>query len=364
MTIDANLTYEDRKEGFHARGMHDKEGKCLHLKAGFTFKLCENPRNAFAYYPELQTFLEKKIIPYAQSAGDDTHFCVTKDVPCYAITDSPNGHNLDELSFAASIIAGKAIKGENVWKNEEGITLKKLRSTQTFDLVDETILNVQRYEDAAKSTFDMILAKRSLLINILSYAYWLNQSFGSKNEDLFMVPRQIDHAMTAFGFQCEEAAAYDLTIPGELCYTVSDKTTKDIFHHKTSRKPRTDTIKGNLMMSNIRAGQSSDSILRPQFDCLLVMQYNPYLVCGIAPYSKIVNYFRIKDGGTVLGKVPIDNFKYVISPTEGVSPEPIPMMAQEEIDKFVRVAQGEFLPDLLKQFPPNTPLVPENPLLW
>ncbi len=80
------------------------------------------------------------------------------------------------------------------------------------------------------------------------------------------------------------------------------------------------------------------------------MQYVPYLVCGVTPYSKIVNNFRIKDGGTVLDKVSVDTFRYILSPTESIPPEPITQDAQNEIDAFVNLVKGGFMPDLIDKY--------------
>lgn len=347
MMIEPNLFLKDKTGNDYAKGFHDKEGKCFYLKAGSQFTFCGNSKKVFWYYPYIQKIMNEISSSNPSTTGDDNHFYLRDDIKCYAIADSPTGNNLDELSIAASIVYGKLMKGENVWKNEDGVSVKKMKSS-TEPIFDDTNLNIQRYEAAAELTFNMIYPRRDLLIQILSYAYWFNESMGNKNEDLFMVPRQIDHSMRYFGFGCVEEAAYDLIIPGEYNYTISDKTNKEMFHHKISRKSRTDTIKGNIMMSNIRSGQSSDNITRPQFDCLLAMQYNPYLVCGVAPYNKIVRYFRIKDGGTILGKVPIENFRYIISPTEGVPPERIPLDDDDKINDFCKDAQGEFLPNLLR----------------
>lgn len=292
---------------------------------------------------------EKELMPSAQSMGDDHKFCVTRDVQCYAIDDSPNNNNLDELSVGASIIIGRLTKGENVWRNEEGISVKKTKAVQTFDVIDEMDVNNHRYEEAASTIFQMLHNGKDDLIRMLSYAYHLNMMLGGQNEDLFTVPRQIDRGgMTKLGFECVETEAYDLVVPGEQRYTASDKTKKGCFHTGKKQTARADHVAGTLDMKNIRAGQSSDNMTRPQFDSLILMQYNPFLVCGVAPYSKVVHHIRQKgDGGIILTKIPIDNFRYVISPTEYYPPEEIPSVDHETLEKFVDDVRGGIFRKLL-----------------
>lgn len=348
MQLEPNLFFvktfkddEDNTLKVDARGYHDPVAKCFYIKAGSMITLCSNPRSKFFSIPELQKMYEDTVLSSITSAGDDIHCYLTRDIRCYPIDKN------DELTVAASLVRGLLTTGSTSWRNAEGVSVRKMSSSKTvLGSVDEQTLNTLRYEEAAELTFNMISAKRALFILILSYAHYMANALGNKNEDRFVVPRQVDHCMKKFNFICEEVAAYDLVI-AETDYTISDKMGNFLFHQEKSLKPRKDNIKSGLMMSNIRSGQSSDNIQRPQFDCLLAIQHKPFLVCGIAPYSKIVQYFKIEDGGTVLTKVPIDNFRYVISPTERVEPVQIPEDAAKEIDAFAAAIKGGFLPDLI-----------------
>ena len=346
MQLEPNLFFEKKDEQIDAYGVHDEIGKCFYLLGGSQGNLCSNHKRIFLGQPEFQKKYEIEILPPERrsSAGDDTHYYLQKNIRCYP------ADGMDELTVAASLIAGRAMKGNNVWKDEDGVSVKKQQASKVdFDKVDENDANIQRYESVTQMTFDIIAAKKPLLILTLSYAYHLNDALGNKNEDRFVVPRQVDHCMVDFGFLCEEAKSYDLVIR-DTDFTISDKMSHHLFHQTVSKKPRADTIKGNLLMSNIRSGQSSDNIQRPQFDCLLAMQYIPFLVCGVAPYSKIVKYFRIKDGGTILDKVPVDYFKYVISPTEKIIARDISPQAHNELEKFAYLVKGAFLPELMQRF--------------
>lgn len=342
MMVEPNLTYE--KDRIYARGQHDPVGKCLLLKAGSSGLLCKNPKRTFFGLPTILRMYEDNILPNTTSAGDDTQYYLQKDLRCYP-TD-----NYDELSVAASLMAGVLVKGENVWRNSEGVSVRKMRSKIIPAPAEETEENAKQFDAATLKTFEMINSKRDVMIDILSLAYHLKTTLGTKNEDRFTVPRQVDNCMKSMGFLCEEEAAYDLLIP-EFNYMISDKMANFLFHHDTSKKARTDIIKDKLQMSNVRSGQSGDNHQAPKFDCLLAMQYIPFLVCGIVPYHKIASHFRHTDGGWILSKVPVDYFTYVISPTEGVPPRDITPEIQGNIDEFVKIVQGGFLPKLLDKMP-------------
>lgn len=345
MYTDSELHLENKKLGIYARGYHDKEGMCFKLKSGFQFRKYD-VKKIFSYYPYIQRLIENDILPSAQTMGDDTLLCVTKDIICYAITDSPTNSNLDELSIAASIINGKLTKGENVWLDDSGISLRN--SNLKLPEISNIDINNKRYDIASDTIFDMLMKGKDNVIKMLSYGYHLNIMLGSQNEDLFTTPRQIDRGgMPRLGFECVESDGYDLIVPGNEQYTASDKIKKGVFHYKESKKVRSDTINSGVMMGSIRSGQSSDNITRPQFDTLILMQYNPYVVCGISPYSKIVKHIRIKDGGSILGKVPIDDFKYIISPTEYCKPLEISSNQLEHIESFVELQRGGLMKKLL-----------------
>ena len=342
MQLDANLFYED--ERIDARGNHDSEGKSLLLKAGSAGVICPNPRREFFGLPTgMLKMYETDIIPNLSIAGDDAHYYLQKDVRCYPM------EKYDELSVAASLIAGRPIKGESVWKNSEGISVRKMRSTVPPEQVVETEESVKRYDDAAQKMFDVLSSNRSRLIDILSLAKRMQDALGTKNEDRFVIPRQVDHCIATFGVLCEEEKAYDIRIP-DGDFTVSDKMGSYLFHQKVSKKAKTNSI-DDLHMSNIRSGQSSDKHQRPRFDCLLVMQYIPHLVCGVVPYHKIVSYFKPSDGGWGIQKVPVSHFKYVISPTEKIGPRDYSPEVYDEINKFAELVKGGFLPKLLDKLP-------------
>jgi len=351
MQLEPNLFYE--RDGIYARGFHDEVGKCFHIFPGSEGIRCENPKKAFFGLPNIQKVYENEISPYTETTGDDTHFHLKRDVRCYPMD------NYDELSIAGSLMAGVLVKGVNVWKNDGGVTVRILRSkTIAIPVSEDTEENVKRYEDATRKTFDMISSKRSTLIAILSLAQYFKNTLGSKNEDRFIIPRHVDHSMERFGFECEEEKSYDLIIPG-VDYTISDKMANNLFHQEASKKSRTNYIKDNLQMSNTRSGQSSDNHQRPQFDCLLVMQYIPFLVCGVVEYHKIASHFRHTDGGWILSKVPVNYFKYVISPTENVPAQDILPLTQLKLDTFVRDVQGGFMPKLIDEvikIEDNTPI--------
>jgi len=359
MMIEPNLFYE--KDGINARGFHDPVSKCLTLSAGSAGILSDDAKKAFFTTPVMMRMYHSDILPYTSSAGDDKHFYLTKDLRCYP-TD-----NYDELSVAASMMAGKLIKGKNVWRNKDGITFGRIKAIEssiapleTAETLDE---NIPRYEAAAQKMFDIASGDRNRLINTLSLAYHLKTALGSKNEDRFIVPRQVDHCLATFGVLCEEEEAYDLRIP-DLDYTISDKMANDLFHQSTSKKVRAEIIKDNLQMSNVRSGQSGDNHQRPQFDALLVMQYIPFLVCGVAPYHKIVTHFRHTDGGWVLKKVPTSHFKYILSPTESIPPRDITPEIKTEIDNFAMLVQGGFLPKLLDKMPSIVDTTPAQTEIW
>jgi hypothetical protein len=358
MMIEPNLFYE--QDGINARGYHDPIGKCFILSIGSNGIASENAKRIFFQVPAILKMYESDIIPHTSSAGDDTHYYLQKDIRCYP-TD-----NYDELSVAASLIAGKLIKGKNVWRNIDGKSVRKLELNAsgtpetTTELSEELI---KRYDDAADKMFNIAMSNRHRIIDTLSLAYHLKTALGTKNEDRFTVPRQVDHCIATLGVLCEEEEAYDLRIP-VFDYTISDKMANDLFHQNTSKKVRTETIKEGLQMSNTRSGQSSDNHQRPQFDALLVMQYIPFLVCGVVPYHKIVTHFKHTDGGWILRRVPTNYFKYVISPTETISARDIPSEFQKEIEDFVFLVQGGFLPKLLDKLPKIDDTPPSKIELW
>lgn len=345
MYTDSELHLENKKLGIYGRGYHDKEGMCFKLKAGFQFKKYDS-KKIFSYYPYIQNLLENDILPAAQTMGDDSLLCVTRDIICYAITDSPTNSNLDELSIAASILTGKLTKGENVWLNESGMSIKNLNLT--IPDISPIDINNQRYDMASEIIFDMLIKGKNELIKMLSYGYHINIKLGNQNEDLFTTPRQIDRGgMPRLGFECAEADGFDLIVPGVDKYTASDKIKKGVFHYKDSKKVRPSNIHSGVPMGSIRSGQSSNNISRPKFDTLILMQYNPFIVCGVASYSKIARHIRIKDGGTILGKVPIDDFRYIISPSEYFDPCNITPEQSRHIDEFVILQRGGLMQNLL-----------------
>lgn len=325
------------------------------IRAGSIGIKCPDSRKAFFDTPEIQKFYDSNINERStSSAGDDSRYYLQKDVHCHPL----GGRS--EVVVAASLMAGKLMAGETLWRTENGVSYRKLKAVESIaplemgDVPDELI---KRYDDAAAKMFEINLKNRSRLIDILSLAFHLKCAIGTKNEDRFVVPRQVDNCLATFGVLCEEEDAYDIRIP-EFDYTISDKMMNDLFHHSTSRKVRTGNIKGDLMMSNIRSGQSSEKHMRPQFDALLVMQYIPFLVCGVVPYHKIIPHFKKHDGGWVIQKVPTSYFRYVISPTETISPRAIPPEMQQEIEDFAFLVKGGFLPKLLDKLPKidETPL--------
>lgn len=340
MQIEANLFFERGKD-ISARGYHDEVAKCFHLKAGSMAFKSDNPKRDFYSTPSIKEMYEKEILPHTSSAGDDSHFYLQRDVSCYPLDNS------DELTVAASLVSGKHVKGDRVWKNLDGVSYRDLKATNNSLLVVDD--NIQRYEDATIKTFEMLSAKKSILIQILSVAYHLKELLGTKAEDRFTIPRQIDRAMEKLGFCCEEGVGYDLSIPF-TDLTISDKLTNFLFHHTVSRKARTKCIK-NLMMSNVHSGQSRETHLRPQFDCLLAMQYDPFLVCGVTPYHRIVTNLRQGDGGWTLQNVSVDCFRFVLSPTESLPPGNLTPEKQAKLEDFVRLMNGGFMIDLIDTTP-------------
>lgn len=336
--LEPNLFYSKGKD-IEARGYHDEEAKCFHLKAGSQGIKSENLKRDFFSTPAIKELYEKEIEPSMTSAGDDTHFYIQKDIHCYPLD------NFDELTVAASLVSGKPIKGEKVWKNADGVPYKELKTKVISVSFGETGEENRRYEEATNKTVEMLSEKKHILIQILSNAYHLKENLGTKAEDRFVVPRQIDRAMEKLGFRCEEEKGYDLSIPG-LEYTISDKTTNYLFHQTTSKKAKTKFIK-TLMMSNVHSGQSSETHARPQFDCLLALQYDPFLVCGVTPYNQIVTNLKQGDGGWTLKDVPVDCFRFVLSPTEKIPPSDLTPEAKAKIDEFVRLMNGGFMLDLI-----------------
>ena len=338
MMIEPNLFYSKGKD-IESRGYHDEEAKCFHLKAGSMGLLSPNLKKDFASVPLLKDWFEKEILPHTTSAGDDSHFYIQRDIHCYPIND------IDELTVAASMVSGKHIRGDKVWKNAEGVPVKELKAKVVSVSFSETGDNYRRYEEATNKTIEMLTERKHILIQILSNAYHLKEHLGTKAEDRFVVPRQIDRAMEKLGFRCEEEKGYDLSIP-EFEYTISDKTTNFLFHQNVSKKARTKCIK-TLMMSNVHSGQSSETHLRPQFDCLLALQYDPFLVCGVTPYNRIVTNLKQGDGGWTLQNVPVDCFRFVLSPTEKIPPSDLTPETQDKINEFVRLMNGGFMLDLI-----------------
>jgi len=352
MMIEPNLFYE--KGLIHARGHHDPVGKCLTLLAGSQGVVCSNPRSVFFGCPEIQKEYERNILNSTASAGNDTQYYLQKDVKCYA-TD-----NRDELDVAASLIAGALMKGDTLWRNKDGMSMRQIRSTLLIEApVENSDEDIQRFNAAATRAFNILSADRDGMIDILSKAWHFKQILGTKNEDRFIIPRQVDHGIAKlFNLLCEEEEAYDLSIPTDG-YTISDKMANDLFHQSTSKKVRSGIIKDNLQMSNTRSGQSSNNHQRPRFDCLLAMQYIPYLVCGIVPYHKIVSHFRHTDGGWVLKRVPIDHFQYILSPTETIPPQDISPDDKAEMENFAQLVKGEFFPKLLDKRPKKADTTPQ-----
>ena len=338
MMIEPNLFYSKGKD-IEARGYHDEEAKCFHLKAGSQGIFSENLKRDFASTPFLKDMFEKEVLPYTTSAGDDTHFYIQRDIHCYPI------EAVDELTVAASMVAGKVMSGERQWRNSEGVTVKELKTKVVSVSFTENGDAYRRYEEATNKTVEMLTAKKDILIQILSNAFHLKDHLGTKAEDRFVVPRQIDRAMEKLGFRCEEEKGYDLSIP-VFEYTISDKTTNFLFHQNVSKKARTKCIK-NLMMSNVHSGQSSETHPRPQFDCLLALQYDPFLVCGVTPYNRIVANLKQGDGGWTLKNVPVDCFRFVLSPTEKVPPSDLTPETKAKIEEFVRLMNGGFMLDLI-----------------
>ena len=170
MQLEPNLffvkTFKDDKDNtlkVDARGCHDSVAKCFYIKAGSMITLCSNPRSKFFSSPDLQKMYEDTILSSITSAGDDIHYYLTKDIRCYPIDKN------DELTVAASLVRGLLTMGSTSWKNAEGVSVRKMNSSKTMlGSVDEQMLNILRYEEAAELTFNMLSAKRNLFILILS----------------------------------------------------------------------------------------------------------------------------------------------------------------------------------------------------
>lgn len=346
MMLEPNLFFVDKKKKIDVRGYHDPASKRLTLMPGSSGTICGNPKNIFFSCPNILAIYVSDLLSCISSTGDDCHFYIQKELHCYP-TD-----NRDELSVAASLMAGELTRGDKVWKNGNGDNQQKqkLFAVSPVSETSPTMSpeDVARFEDATQKTVEKIT--RPLMIAILSLGYHLKTYVGTKKEDRFTVPRQIDHCMEEFGFQCVEEDAYDLIIP-EFGYTISDKMGNDLFHTEKRKKIRPSKLGSKIQMSNTRPGQDSNDHLRPEFDCLMVMQYIPYLVCGVVPYHKIVTHFRPSSGGWTLENIPVDYFKYVISPSESIKPIEVSHGIKDDMGHFARENHGAFLKRQLDKMP-------------
>ena len=327
------------------------------IKCGFRFIKCESPEIVFSKEPDIQRIL-KSIDNNSQTAGSDTLFYhIGGDVVCNSIK-YPNGSVMDAQSVAASIINGVRTNG-NV-----ALVLAEDTKIPLRQILEKTSSNDQKFISESNDELDKMIEivhnqlkdKTKTLERILCYARHFHLKLGGENQYRLEVPHHVDNIMERFGFVCVETNYIDLSLQTELYFrpiTLSSKMGIGLIHtpggkyHK-SRGSKINKTK-DIIMSNIHGSSDSNTYIKPIFDILMIFQHTPFLVCGIAPYYSLV--IRPTKAGSICKGIPIESFRWIISPYEKIIARQLSNDENKIIDEEVNRCKHPMMMKRLLELP-------------
>lgn len=191
---------------------------------------------------------------------------------------------------------------------------------------------IQR-ENTKKFT-SFLKQRSSKLIRLFSIAHYYAKCLGSKPEDRFTVPRYVDHTIDVIdGIKCVEEPEYDIVYED---IKISNKSQMYSFHTETrfNVKPKQETESISLF-NTFGAGGKRKKF--PKFDCLLIYQHTPYLVCATVAYPDVCGYF--KSNGSIR-PIPFSVLEFILNPYDRIHPDPLPdgyrVRLEEEIHERQR----------------------------